>query len=245
MDVPVGMTVRTKCPNCGERTFTVTNNMGSLVWNCFRASCNVKGGTRVRISVDDIRAGFGGAQEFAEDTFDLPPYVVDNLDNLFLKRFCATWGIDPKELGLLYDVKEDRLVFPIRHEGRIVDATGRSLSKRLPKWKRYGKSGLPYTSGCGKVAVVVEDCLSAAVVGYGTFVGVALLGTSLQESHKRYLSQFSTAIIALDPDALPKTLQMAKELRGHVNDVRVLRLTDDLKYRNPTDMENLHGIINH
>ncbi len=245
MDVPVGMTVRTKCPNCGERTFTVTNNMGSLVWNCFRASCNVKGGTRVRISVDDIRAGFGGAQEFAEDTFDLPPYVVDNLDNLYLKRFCATWGIDPKELGLLYDVKEDRLVFPIRHEGRIVDATGRSLSKRLPKWKRYGKSGLPYTSGCGKVAVVVEDCLSAAVVGYGTFVGVALLGTSLQESHKRYLSQFSTAIVALDPDALPKTLLMAKELRGHVNDVRVLRLTDDLKYRNPTDMENLHGIINH
>ena len=31
----------------------------------------------------------------------------------------------------------------------------------------------------------------------------------------------------------------------HVNDVRVLRLTDDLKYRNPTDMENLHGTINH
>jgi hypothetical protein len=36
---------------------------------------------------------------------------------------------------------------------------------------------------------------------------------------------------------------MAKELRGHVNDVRVLRLIDDLKYRNPTDMENVNGII--
>jgi hypothetical protein len=32
---------------------------------------------------------------------------------------------------------------------------------------------------------------------------------------------------------------MAKELRGHVDNVRVLRLTDDLKYRNPTDFENL------
>ena len=84
--------------------------------------------------------------------------------------------------------------------------------------------------------------MSAAVVGYGSFVGVALLGTSLQDSHKGYLAQFSTAVIALDPDALPKTLQMAKELRGHVNDVRVLRLTDDLKYRNPTDMEKLNGI---
>jgi len=36
---------------------------------------------------------------------------------------------------------------------------------------------------------------------------------------------------------------MAKELRGHVNDVRVLRLKDDIKYRDPTDMENLNGII--
>jgi hypothetical protein len=66
-----------------------------------------------------------------------------------------------------------------------------------------------------------------------------VLGTSLSEAHKKYLSQFDTIVVALDPDALPKTLQFAKELRGHVNDVKVLRLTDDLKYRNPTDFENL------
>ena len=50
MDVPVGMTKRVACPNCGEKTFTVTNNMGSLLWNCYRASCGIKGGTRVRMS---------------------------------------------------------------------------------------------------------------------------------------------------------------------------------------------------
>ena len=149
-----------------------------------------------------------------------------------------------KALGVLYDVKDDRIVFPVVHEGKIVDGTGRAIGKRLPKWKKYGKSGLPYSYGCGKVAVVVEDCVSAAVVGgIESFVGVALLGTSLQESHKGYLAQFSTAVIALDPDALPKTMVMAKELRGHVNDVRVLRLNDDLKYRNPEDMEKLYGII--
>ena len=93
-------------------------------------------------------------------------------------------NLTQRNLALLYDVKEDRLVFPIRHEGRMLMRQAVHSGKRLPKWKRYGKSGLPYTSGCGKVAVVVEDCLSAAVVGYGTFVGVALLGTSLQESHK-------------------------------------------------------------
>ena len=99
---------------------------------------------------------------------------------------------------------------------------------------------MPYTYGCGKVAVVVEDCVSAAVVGeYGSFVGVAILGTSLSESHKRYLAQFSTAIMALDPDALLKTLQFKKELSGYVNDVKVLRLNDDIKYQNPDDMERL------
>ena len=244
MDVPVGTTKRVACPNCGQRTFTVTNNMGSLVWNCFRASCGVKGGTRVRVSVEDIRAGFAGADAFAkQETFDMPNYIVPHNYDI-AEIAMELYGLNATALGLMHDVKENRMVFPIVHEGKVVDATGRSLGKRLPKWRRYGKSGLPYTSGCGNVAVVVEDCLSAAVVGYGTFVGVALLGTSLQESHKRYLSQFSTAIIALDPDALPKTLVMAKELRGYVNDVRVLRLTDDLKYRNPTDMENLNGIIN-
>ena len=114
------------------------------------------------------------------------------------------------------------------------------MGKRIPKWKRYGKSYLPYVSGCGKTAVVVEDCISAAVVGDSDgCVGVAVLGTSLSNAHKEYLSQFSTAVIALDPDALPKTLQFAKELRGYVDNVKVLRLTDDLKYQEPTDIHNL------
>jgi len=122
----------------------------------------------------------------------------------------------------------------------MVDATGRSLGKRIPKWKRYGKSHLPYVSGHGKTAVVVEDCISAAVVGdSGVYVGVAVLGTSLSTGHKDYLSQFSTAIVALDPDALPKTIKFAKELRTYVPNVKVLRLTDDLKYQQPTDMANL------
>jgi hypothetical protein len=244
MDIPNGTTKRMNCPNCnGYKTFTVTNNMGSLVWNCYKVSCGIKGGDRVHLSVEDIRAGFAGAEKFAADTFELPNYIVPSRNELYMNRFCATWGLDIDELGLLYDVKESRVVFPVKHDGKIVDATGRALGNRLPKWKRYGKSGLPYSYGCGKVAVVVEDCVSASVVGYGSFVGVALLGTSLQDSHKGYLAQFSTAIIALDPDALPKTMVMAKELRGHVNDVRVLRLKDDLKYRNPEDMEKLYGII--
>lgn len=243
IDIPNGHTKRMNCPNCnGYKTFTVTNNMGSLVWNCYKASCGIKGGTRVQLTTDDIRASLRDVEKFADEAFELPPYVVNYSDNTFATRFCDTWGLDFDEHGLLYDVKEDRVVFPVLHQGKVVDAAGRSVLKRLPKWKRYGKSTLPYWFGHGKVAVVVEDCVSAAVVGDDAFVGVAVLGTSLSDGHKRYLSQFSSAIIALDPDALPKTLAFAKELRGHVNTVRVLRLTDDLKYRRDRDIENLREI---
>jgi DNA primase len=139
----------------------------------------------------------------------------------------------------MYDVKEHRVVFPVIHDGVMVDATGRSLGIRIPKWKRYGKNRLPYAHGCGKTAVVVEDCVSAAAIGSDVFVGVAVLGTSLTDAHKTYLSQFSTIIIALDPDALPKTLQFARELRGYVSTIKVLRINDDLKYRDPTDILSL------
>lgn len=234
-----GETKRVNCPSCGGfKTFTVTNNMGALVWNCYKASCKVSGGTRVHLTSDDIRKSLGHvAEETHSITFDKPVWIVKDTDKI--SSFCDQWELDADEHGLLYDVKENRVVFPVMHGGVMVDATGRSLTHRLPKWKRYGKSSLPYTWGHGKTAVVVEDCVSAAIVGDDVYVGVAVLGTSLSDYHKRYLSQFSTAIIALDPDALPKTLQFAKELRGYVDTVKVLRLIDDLKYRNPNDIENL------
>ena len=243
-----GETKRMNCPECGGyKTFTITNNMGSLLWNCYKAGCSVSGGKRVHLSADDIRNSLGSvAKETHSVGFEKPEWLVKDYDSI--RPFCNEWSLDPQHLGLLYDVREHRVVFPIMQGNVMVDATGRSLSKRLPKWKRYGKSLLPYTCGYGTTAVVVEDCVSAAIVGAterlgcsggGVYVGVAVLGTSLSEGHKQYLSQFSTAVIALDPDALPKTLAIAKELRGHVKHIRVLYLLDDLKYRNETDMMKL------
>ena len=244
-DVSDGETQRMDCPICrGKNTFSITNNMGDLVWNCYKVSCTVSGSTRVGMSIDDIKARFKKIDTVDDIEFELPKYVIQRSGGLYMNRWCDRWGLNVDKLGLMYDVKEDRVVFPVVHDGKIVDATGRSLGKRIPKWKRYGNSGLPYVHGCGKVAVVVEDCVSAAVVGdWSSYVGVALLGTSLQDSHRSYLSQFSTALIALDPDALTKSLQMAKELRGYVSDVRPIKLEDDIKYCNPTDMEKLNGII--
>ncbi len=238
-----GDTKRMNCPECnGKKTFTITNRSSSASELYKRQGCTVSGGRRIHLSSDDIRKSLGKTVSETEGIpkFTKPEWIVRDPDKI--ASYCEEWGLDGEELGLLYDVKEHRIVFPVVHNGHTVDATGRSLGKRLPKWKRYGNNVLPYAHGYGSVAVVVEDCVSAAVIGSHVYVGVAVLGTSLSESHKRYLSQFSTAVIALDPDALPKTLQFAKELRGYVDSVRVLRLNDDLKYRNPDDLHNLTRI---
>ena len=230
LDLSIGESKRLNCPSCnGYKTFTVTNNMGQMLWNCYKSSCQLSGSKRVSLSASDIKKHRQDVEKDNEP-FVMPEYIVPyDKENYY----------DIPKDKLMYDVKEHRVVFPVMHEGRIVDANGRSLGKRIPKWKRYGKSDLPFVSGHGKVAVVVEDCVSASVLDSEVYVGVAVLGTSLSESHKRYLSQFSTAIIALDPDALPKTMAFAKELRAYVNDVKVLRLQDDLKYKKKDDIENL------
>lgn len=244
LDIPNGMTKRINCPVCkGYKTFTVTNNKGKMIWNCYKATCDTKGGHRIHLSVQDIRDAITpDVIDTDEVKFTLPDFVVRHGNREEVTDFCKLWDLDADELDLHYDVKEKRVVFLVKDNGVIVDAVGRSIANRLPKWKRYGKNSLPFTYGSGKVAVVVEDCVSASVVGNDVYVGLAVLGTSLSEAHKKYLSQFSTAIIALDPDALPKTLAFAKELRGYVNDIRVLRLTDDLKYRKSIDIENLQQL---
>ena len=236
LNVENGTSQRMTCPMCKSyKTFTVTNNMGSLLWNCYKASCNVKGKSRVHLSAEDIRNMKNVSQVVT--SFEMPEYITPRKHQIV--DWCNKWGLDVDALELQYDVKENRVVFPIKDNGRIVDATGRSILNKLPKWKRYGSSDLPFSFGCGSIAIVVEDCISAGVIGSDVYVGVAVLGTSLLDSHKTFLSQFSTAIIALDPDALPKSFAFAKELRSHVKDVKILRLKDDLKYRKKEDLDNL------
>ena len=240
--IDAGESKRMNCPFCkGYNTFTITNELGNIKWNCYKASCNAKGNRRIGLTAQDIRNMNKVAAK--EKTFVLPDCIVPHGNRVDLMRFADSYDLTLQDIGAMYDVKENRIVFPIVHGGKIVDATGRALTKRQPKWKRYGSSSLPYTFGQGTVAVVVEDCVSAAVVGsVNNLVGVALLGTSLLEEHKQYLAQFSTVVVALDPDALVKTMEYAKDLRSVAKTVKVLRLEDDIKYRNVCDMKKLGDI---
>jgi len=244
LDIVDGGSIRMDCPECkGRKTFTVSNLNGQLLWNCYKAGCNISGANKVSMSADYIHRRLNMIEESTLKKFMMPINIVPvSGDYSHSLAWACSWGLSPKEHNLMYDIREHRVVFPVVHRGITVDATGRSIAKRLPKWKRYGNSRLPYVHGCGKVAVVVEDCVSAAVVGGDRHTGVALMGTSMSNEQRQYLAQFSTAVVALDPDALKKTLAIAKELRSVVKDVKVLRLQDDIKYRNEKDIDALNTI---
>ena len=238
IQLSVGETKRMNCPNCnGYKTFTVTNNAGAILWNCYKVTCNIKGKSRVRLTVDDIRNTNKVVQE---RKFVLPEYIIP-----MEKKHLPKYFYDIDTSNNLHDVKENRVVFPIRHDGELVDAIGKA-EKRLPKWKRYGKSNMPYVSWSSltQTCVLVEDCFSACVAQQYGVTGVAILGTSLTETHKQFLSnRMSRVIVALDPDALQRNLQIAKELRSYIIEVKVLRLTDDLKYRKTIDINKLQELV--
>jgi len=242
LDIQESETIRMDCPECkGRKTFTVTNNNGQLLWNCYKASCNVRGTHKMRMSAESIYRRLNMIEDNTITDFCMPVNIVPlSSEYEQAMAWAFGWGLSPNRHGLMYDIREHRVVFPVVHEGITVDATGRAIGKRLPKWKRYGSNRLPYTYGYGKVAVVVEDCISAAVVGDDRHTGVALMGTSMSNEQKQYLSQFSAALVALDRDAVSKALQLARELDGVVDKVKVLMLKDDLKYGNDRDIELLN-----
>ena len=242
IDVPVGTSIRDNCPSCkGYKTLSVSNVDGHVMWNCYKASCKLRGADETSLTAEDIKGRLLGHDK-RKPVFNMPEHLVSCKRSYPAMEWLNSWGISEQERLLRYDILEHRVVFPVRHNHATVDATGRSIGKRMPKWKRYGKSALPFSHGSGKVAVVVEDCVSATIVGTSQRTGVALMGTSMSNEHTQYLSQFSTAIIALDPDALPKAVEMCRNLRLYVDTVKVLKLNDDLKYRNQEDFNNLENL---
>ena len=253
LDVDIDSTKRMDCPVCnGKNTFTVTNNMGRLLWNCYKVSCNVGGNERINMTVEQIKNRNKKLNDSEE--FVLPEYIVPPPEDRFKNPI---WGLSWKEKiwkdYCLHDVKEDRAVFLIKdsEKGVVVDAVGAATTNRLPKWKRYGSSRHPFVAWNGKggdggdnSCVLVEDCYSACTVAKHGITGVALLGTSLLDEHKKFLCyNFDKVVVALDPDALQKTLQIRKELQSWIRTAKVLRLTDDLKYEEDIDINNLKEMI--
>ena len=251
-----GERYRGDCPECrGRNTFTATNNLGDIKYNCFKLGCTVGGiyGTDMtaaeihrRMEQQQLQRAYTNINK-EKDTMEIPEYVVTpKASHTKYQRYVRRWGIAIGDT--MYDVKDERVVFPIKHKGRIIDAVGRAVGKKQhPKWYRYTGEADYYTIGIGKTLLIVEDVVSAVVAAQELpyITAMAILGTSMNPHHFEKIGEYDKVIIALDPDAIGKTVEYRREIELWTGrKTTAMNLIDDIKYREYEDMEKLKELVN-
>ena len=238
LDIVPNTKYRSDCPVCAKKnTFSVTDNGMQRMWFCFHADCNVSGRTGVTLSRMSASTVFERSAAVAppprtSNTYEIPDTFVSVSRRVEAESYLRKVGAYDAYLSgaadIRYDVRMNRVVFLIQDGRKVVDAAGRSLDGRGPKWYRYGSSRSPFVSSAGtSVACVVEDCASACSV-CGVVSGVALLGTNLLTEHIEVLKQYDRVFVALDKDATDKAITMVRTLHSHVP-TRLMVLHTDLK----------------
>ena len=247
---------RGDCPECrGRNTFTVANIFGEIKYNCFKLGCRVGGiydtgmtaaEIFLRMSEQQFQRAYTNITK-AKESMEIPEYVVTpKASHTKYQRYVRRWGIAIGDT--MYDVKDERVVFPINYNGRIIDAVGRAVGKKQhPKWYRYTGEADYYTIGFGKTLVIVEDVVSAIVAAQEIpyITAMAILGTSMNPKHFEKIGEYDKVIIALDPDAIGKTVEYRREIELWTGrKTTAMNLIDDIKYREFEDMEKLKELVN-
>lgn len=233
---------RVDCPFCGGRnTFTLSSVDGTLLWNCYKASCGIRGSKGVGRSADQIRAKLAD-QKLAQSrrTDPIPRVVSDPANHPAVMTYLSQNGCMPayenRWISILYAPAEDRVLFCNADK---TGAAGRALFGQKPKWKVYGDTTSILTVGMGTTIVLVEDAASAcSVARVDGLVGGALLGTNLSPHQKAQLRSYENVVVALDKDASRKALSLQAKIQG-LKPVRVRFLTEDLKYLSPVQIVEL------
>jgi len=95
-----------------------------------------------------------------------------------------------------------------------------------------------------EIAIIVEDCVSACAIEVKCgFTGIALMGTSLQESFIEHITNSaSNVVICLDRDATDKCFDMKNKLESKVN-AYIWMIDEDLKSFSDDEMKEWKGKI--
>ena len=226
---------RSDCPLCGKpNTFSVTDNGFERLWNCFHADCHTKGATGISLTKDNSKQAFVKRQikeEVTKVDFVIPDTFVSLSRNINAENYVKeVQSYDAYLDGLAdirYDFQRDRVVYLVKDGDKVIDATGRSLTNSKPKWLRYGTSKMPFVCGLTDNLFVVEDCPSACSIS-NIVTGMALMGTSLLDSHIQVIQNYKKIFVALDRDATRKAVDIVRHLSNYVP-TKLVVLKKDLK----------------
>ena len=235
LNIEKGGSYRGDCMFCLNRnTLSVRNENGKLFWNCFHANCDAKGMANNGVTIDDLQT-FMDSKNSSHDIplkFTIPKEFVTVYGNNKAREYISKYELEDTEARLMYDVKQDRIVFLIENDGEVVGAVGRGLADdTIPKWYKYNTCHYPFVAGNNKyVGVVVEDCVSASKVALANLTGIAIMGTSLKEEFIKPIADIiDRCFVCLDKDATEKSFKIKDTLSYHVP-TYVKMIDKDLKY---------------
>ena len=220
------------CPFCGgKKKFTIDRFDGKLIWNCYKASCNVRGAYSGKRSIEEAKAFIANNAIKRKKAQSYPiPQITTKVENHkpavdFLKSVNSWVAYEKGYIKITYAPAEDRVLF---YNADHTGAVGRSLRPAKAKWWTYGTVEGGITVGNGEHVVLVEDVPSAcAVAQVNGYVGLSLLGTDITKPIKKTLSSYKKVTLVLDNDASAKAVSIIRKcsLIDH------LRLTKkDLKW---------------
>jgi ribosomal protein L37AE/L43A/5S rRNA maturation endonuclease (ribonuclease M5) len=231
-------TKRINCPFCGGKyTLTISKRDGSLIWNCYKASCSASGGKRVGYGLDALKRKFNNNEPSSihKRIYPLPEvnssiehheHVIKYIDDNNCRK-----AFDDGAIKITYDPAKDRVLFWMNSDE---GAVGRTLTTGVkPKWLSYGDTQGVLSVGNKDTVIIVEDAASAcAVYATGVYTGLALLGTNVSSLQRIQLNQYKKLIICLDKDASKKAIRISRSLSGTVN-TTVCFIREDFKYLSP------------
>ncbi len=261
-DLPSGQTQSGEiCPSCGggaskEKSFSVTNGNGTLLFHCHRSSCDLRGAITGggMPSFEAGRRALDGktsypriktiplAQatvKFLAAKYRLPEESVEyagfrwsgEADGRYGRRISMPiYGPDGRERGTSYRSYEGakpKAIVELRDESCIVGS--------WYKWRR-----------ASEVLVLVEDQISA--IKLAPYVhALALLGTNISEELAEEIAtaNYKQVLICLDEDAILKAVKLQLAWRGKIKHLQVVALgTTDIKDMTDEDFTKfLHSSV--
>lgn len=213
------------CPFCGgHKKFTVDRlATGELLWNCFRASCTVRGKYDGDRSIEAAKNALATDRSVERIARNLPvPEITTHFEHQSEVRqyLIKTNSLDAVERGLIkvrYAPREKRVLFYNNDNTGAVGRVMPSLGGFGPKWISYGDVSKGISVGDSDTVVIVEDVPSACSISrIDGLTGYALLGTNLPNTLKSVLQTYTQMYIVLDNDASRKALAITKKLRGNI-----------------------------
>jgi hypothetical protein len=228
------------CPSCGGyKKFSLKKEDGSLLWNCFRASCNVRGISRGRVPIDKAKLKFiKSASSTSCEVKGKPlPEITTSVENYdpaidYLRSVNSLEAYENSLIDIKYSPSDERVIFYGSN-----GAVGRTLKSYGPKWVTYGDVSDGISVGSGDTAILVEDTPSACSVSrIANTVGISMCGTTLTNNLNIKLSQYANVYLVLDRDASNKSIKIVKNQNRNIK----MRIpSNDLKYLSQDQIKGL------